>query len=150
MSKSNFALALAKGGSRVQTENLFKYIAGNVLMTEARHPLAPEHLPHWFTGADGSDYLFTLMVYLVVGVIVLLGVLYFTLHALPERMAHHGNATQLQLISILCILALFTHNNVFWVLALVLAAFRPPDIITPLTSMAQSLQSMVRKDAPDD
>ena len=119
-------------------------------MSENKHPLAPEHLPHFVTAADGSDYLFTAMVYLVVGVIILLGVLYFTLHALPERMAHHGNATQLQLISILCILALFTHNNVFWVLALVLAAFRPPDIVTPLASMAQSLQSIVKKDAPND
>ena len=90
------------------------------------------------------------MVFLVLGAIVLLGVLYFTLHSLPERMAHHGNATQLQLISILCILALFTHNNLFWVLALVLAAFRPPDILTPLNSMAQSLQNMVKKDAQND
>lgn len=119
-------------------------------MTEDKHPLAPEHLPHYFSAADGSDSLFTLMVFLVLGAIVLLGVLYFTLHSLPERMAHHGNATQLQLISILCILALFTHNNLFWVLALVLAAFRPPDILTPLNSMAQSLQNMVKKDQQND
>ena len=119
-------------------------------MTENKHPLAPEHLPHFMTASDGSDYLFTAMVYLVVGAIVLLGVLYFTLHALPERMAHQGNATQLQLISILAILALFTHNNLFWVLALVLAAFRPPDIVTPLASIAQSLQRMVKQGAPND
>ncbi|MEM1352003.1 MAG: hypothetical protein AAGF27_06645 [Pseudomonadota bacterium] len=115
-------------------------------MSENINPLAPHHLPHFFAGPDGSDSLFTIMVFLVVGVIILLGVLYFTLHSLPERMAHSGNATQLQLISILCILALFTHNNLFWILALVLAAFRPPDFATPLNSIAQSLQNLVNRE----
>lgn len=115
-------------------------------MAENIHPMAPQHLPYYFGSADGSDSLFTMMVFLVVAVIILLGVLYFTLHSLPERMAHKGNATQLQLISILCILALFTHNNLFWVLALGLAAFRPPDFIGPLNSMAQSLQNLVDKE----
>lgn len=115
-------------------------------MSDTQHPLAPHHLPHYFATADGGDYLFTVMVYGVLGVILLIGVAYFTLHALPEQMAHKGNATQLQLISILAMLALFTHNNIFWVAALVLAAFRPPDFITPLSSIAQSLQSMADKD----
>ncbi|WP_295315598.1 hypothetical protein [Roseobacter sp.] len=86
------------------------------------------------------------MIFLVVGVILLLGIAYFTLHAMPEKMAHQGNSTQLQLISILAMLALFTHNNVFWVGALVLAAFRPPDIVTPLQNIAQSLNSLVNRE----
>lgn len=116
-------------------------------MTEDRHPLAPDHLPQYFSAADGSDSLFTIMIILVLVVILLLGIAYFTLHSLPERMAHQGNSTQLQLISILCILALFTHNNVFWVLALVLAAFRPPDLIGPLQSIAKSLHHMANRDS---
>lgn len=119
-------------------------------MADNIHPMAPHHLPSYFAGPDGSDSLFTIMVFLVVIVILLLGVLYFTLHSLPERMAHKSNATQLQLISILCILALFTHNNLFWVLALVLAAFRPPDLISPLNSMAESLQKIVARDQTND
>jgi len=115
-------------------------------VTENIHPMAPQHLPHYFGGPDGGDSLFTMMVFLLVAAIILLGVLYFTLHSLPERMAHKGNATQLQLISILCILALFTHNNLFWVLALGLAAFRPPDIISPLNSMAKSLENLVHRE----
>ncbi|MEM9575490.1 MAG: hypothetical protein AAF999_00610 [Pseudomonadota bacterium] len=119
-------------------------------MTDARHPMAPEHLPYFLAAADGSDSLFTNMIFLTVIAVVLLGVFYFTLHSLPERMAHKGNATQLQLISILCILALFTHNSVFWVLAIVLAAFRPPDLATPLNSMAESLQNLVNRGRADD
>lgn len=119
-------------------------------MAENIHPMAPHHLPGYFAGPDGSDSLFTIMVFFIVLVILLIGVLYFTLHSLPERMAHKSNATQFQLISILCILALFTHNNIFWVIALMLAAFRPPDLLTPLNSMANSLQRMTRKDNADD
>lgn len=115
-------------------------------MTDSIHPMAPSHLPPYFANPDGSDSLFTIMTFFVVAVILLLGVLYFTLHALPERMGHKDNHTQLQLISILCIMALFTHNSIFWVLALVLAAFRPPDFAGPLNSIAQSLQSLSKKD----
>jgi len=109
------------------------------------HPMMPEHLPRYLAAADGSDFLFAVMAWFVVMVALLLGVAYFTLHALPERMAHKSNATQLQLVSILAILALFTHNNVFWVAALVLAAFRPPDLVTPLSSMAASLSAMAAR-----
>ncbi|WP_299138722.1 hypothetical protein [uncultured Tateyamaria sp.] len=116
-------------------------------MSDTRHPMAPEHLPSFITAADGSDYLFTIMIFFVVGLILLLGVAYFTLHALPERMAHKGNSTQLQLISVLAMLALFTHNNLFWVAALALAAFRPPDIVTPLNAMAQALNRIAGRDA---
>ncbi|MEM7296622.1 MAG: hypothetical protein AAF330_08395 [Pseudomonadota bacterium] len=114
-------------------------------METEHHPMKPEHLPHYLAAADGSDYLFTFAVVLVVVVVLLLGVGYLTLHALPERMAHKSNATQLQLVSLLAVLALFTHNNLFWILALLLAAFRPPDLVTPLSSMASSLAAMATK-----
>jgi len=120
-------------------------------MEPSLHPLAPEHVPAYVTAADGSDSLFTVMIFFVVGLILLLGVAYFTLHALPERMAHKGNSTQLQLISVLAMLALFTHNNLFWVAALALAAFRPPDLAGPLNSMAQSLRRLAgrQEETPD-
>ena len=119
-------------------------------MDTAHHPLKPEHLPSYLAAADGSDHLLTVMVWFVVGLVLLIGVGYFTLHALPERMAHAGSAAQLQLVSILAILALFTHNGVFWVLALLLAAFRPPDIVTPLTSIAQSLAAIAGNRPPPE
>lgn len=115
-------------------------------MDETTHPLAPHHLPGYFASADGSDHLFTFVLVLLLGAILLFGIVYFTLHSLPEHMGHKGDSTQLQLISILCILALFTHNNVFWVAALVLAAFRPPDFVTPLNSIAKSLQALSNRD----
>ena len=108
--------------------------------------MAPEHRPPYFAAADGGDFLFTLMIWFLLLIVLGLGVLYFTLHAMPEKMAHQGNHTQLQLISLLAILALFTHNALFWVAALVLAAFRPPDLIGPLNSIAASLEKLTRRE----
>lgn len=101
--------------------------------------MATGHIPDYVVAADGSDYLFTFMVFFTVGLILLLGIGYFTLHSLPERMAHESNHSQFQVVGILALIALFTHNNVFWVLAVVVAGFRFPDYLSPMESIAQSL-----------
>ncbi|MEM6481049.1 MAG: hypothetical protein AAF922_08235 [Pseudomonadota bacterium] len=116
-------------------------------MTDQRHPMAPEHLPHYFAAADGSDFLFNVMIGFILLIILGVGVAYFTLHSVPEHMAKSGNHTQLQLVSILCLLGLFTHNGLFWIAALVLAAFRAPDIVGPLRSIAESLSHIARPQA---
>ena len=103
------------------------------------HPIAPHHLPGFLPGPDGSDPLFTAVVIVLLIVVMVAGVIYFKLHSLPEQMGEKANSTQLQLISILAILALFTHNNAFWILALLLAAIRIPDYLTPLQTIANSL-----------
>lgn len=108
----------------------------------ALHPMATGHIPDYVVAADGSDYLFTFMVFFTVGLILLIGIGYFTLHSLPERMAHESNHSQFQVVGILALIALFTHNNVFWVLAVVVAGFRFPDYLTPVESIAQSLARM--------
>ena len=111
-------------------------------MAQDIHSQAPHHLPGFLPGADGGDFLFTVVVVFVIALVLGIGVLYFTVHALPEKMAHKANSTQLQLIGILTLLALFTHNNLFWVVALLLAAVRLPDIMTPLNSISRSLEEI--------
>ena len=108
------------------------------------NPLAPEHLPGYIVAADGSDSLFTIMTVFAVLLILGIGILYLNLHAMPEKMAHKSNHTQMQVVGILALLALFTHNNLFWVIALLVAAFRPPDFMTPLTSIATSLATIAK------
>ena len=103
------------------------------------HPLAPHHLPFFLPGPDGSDPVFTAVVIVLLIVLLVAGTLYFKLHAIPEHLGGKQNSTQLQLISILAVLALFTHNNAFWILALLIAAFKMPDFLTPLKSIASSL-----------
>lgn len=111
-------------------------------MIENMHPLAPQHLPRYIGGPDGADPLFTVVIWLLVILLLAVGNFYLKLHALPERMAHRQNNTQLQIIAVLALLALFTHNNVFWFAALLLAVVRFPDFSTPINSIADSLAKL--------
>jgi len=118
-------------------------------MSETVHSMAPHHIPGFLPGPDGSDWLFSFTLAFLLLLVLLIGVAYFTLHALPEKMAHRANSAQMQLIGILSILALFTHNNLFWVMALLLAAIKLPDLATPLESIAQSFRRMNQEPDPD-
>ena len=110
------------------------------------HPLAPHELPGFIGAADGSDPLFTAVVFIVIAMVLGIGVFYLKLHAIPEQLAHkHGN-TQSQLIMVLALLALFTHNNIFWVAALILALINFPDLVTPLNDISSSLSKMTQSD----
>ena len=114
------------------------------------HPLAPHSLPPFVGGADGSDPLFSAIIFIVILAVLGVGVFYLKLHAIPEQLAHkHGN-TQSQLIMVLALLALFTHNNIFWVAALILALLKLPDFLTPINSISESLKKLTPEetDAP--
>ena len=113
------------------------------------HPLAPHELPGFIGAAHGSDPLFTAVVFIVIAMVLGIGVFYLKLHAIPEQLAHkHGN-TQSQLIMVLALLALFTHNNIFWVAALILALIKFPDLVTPLNDISSSLSKMTQAEGDD-
>lgn len=107
--------------------------------TPELHPMATGHIPSYVVAADGSDFLFTFMVGFTVILIVLIGVAYFTLHAIPEKMAHSSNHPQFQLVGILALLALFTHNGLFWVAAILVAGFQIPDFGVHLRAIAEAI-----------
>jgi hypothetical protein len=119
-------------------------------MTDSIHASAPHNLPFYLPGADGSDPLLTTVIFVLLAVLMAAGVLYFKIHSLPEHLAERHNNTQVQLIMALTLLALFTHNNTFWVLALLLAVVRFPDFLTPLHSIADSLKKLVPDETEDD
>ncbi len=106
------------------------------------HPMATGHIPSYVTQADGSDFLLTFMFIFTVGVIILIGVGYFTLHSIPEKIAHESNHPQFQLVGILALLALFTHNGLFWIAAILVAGFQFPDIGAPLRAIADAIRSL--------
>ena len=114
----------------------------------AMHPEAPAHLPGFITAPGETDPLFVGSVIFLIIAVMGLGSLYFWLHSIPERLAHGTGKIQFQLVGVLALLALFTHNNVFWVFALFLALVPIPDFWTPLSSMADSLARMVRPRRP--
>lgn len=104
------------------------------------HPMAPEHLPFFITPPGATDTMLVNVAVFLIGGVLLAGVVYLTLHSLPERMAHKRNAAQFQLIGILGLLGLLTHNSLFWLAALVLAVVEVPDVMSPLRSIARSLE----------
>ena len=116
-------------------------------MSGELHPLAPHTLPPFVGAADGSDPLFSAIIFIVILAVLGVGVFYLKLHAIPEQLAHkHGN-TQSQLIMVLALLALFTHNNIFWVAALIMALLKLPDFLTPINSISESLKKLTPEEA---
>lgn len=111
-------------------------------MPPVSHELAPQHLPPFIVPPGSSDILFIVVLCALLLIVLVLGNFYFKLHALPEGMAKHANSTQLHLIGVLALIALFTHNNIFWILALLVAAVELPDFTGPLNSIARSLRAL--------
>lgn len=115
-------------------------------MAQGMNPAAPHHLPPFITAPGQTDvFLVGSAIFLVVGVIAL-GSLYFRLHALPEQLAH-GKASKLQfeVVAVLALLALFTHNSWFWVAALLLAIVPLPDVYSQIERMADLLVKMAHR-----
>jgi NADH:ubiquinone oxidoreductase subunit 5 (subunit L)/multisubunit Na+/H+ antiporter MnhA subunit len=110
------------------------------------NPAAPHHLPPFITLPGESDWLMTVMAVFLVVVVVSVGLIYLRLHALPEHMAHRTSKVQMQFVAVLALLALFTHNHVFWIAALLLALVELPDFSTPMNSIALSLEKLSRRD----
>jgi hypothetical protein len=57
-------------------------------MREAIHPAASDHLPSFITAPGNTDVLMVVMAIILLLFVLMVGVLYFRLHALPERFAH--------------------------------------------------------------
>ena len=111
------------------------------------NPIATEHLPFFITAPGDTDVLYNIMVVFVVGAIIFAGVVFLTIHSLPERMAHKSKKIQLDLIAVLCLLALLLNEHIFWFAALILAFIDIPDFLTPVSRIATSVESMAGQEA---
>lgn len=111
-------------------------------MSEALHPAAPHHLPGFITAPGDTDVLMIVVGIILIGSVVGVGNLYLHLHTLPERMAHKSQKLQFEIVAVLGLLALFTHNHLFWVIGLFLAMIDLPDFGTPLRRIAGSVDKM--------
>ncbi len=118
-------------------------------MADLLHPAAIHHLPPFVTAPGQTDVLFVAMAIFVLLAVIGVGVFYLKLHSLPERMAHRGQKMQFQIVAVLGLLALFTHNHAFWVAGLLLALVPLPDFGTPLSSIARSLDRIAANSGPE-
>jgi hypothetical protein len=95
------------------------------------HPIAPHDLPGFITAPGHTDVLMVVVGVVLIGAVLAVGNLYLHLHTLPERMAHRSQKLQFEIVAVLGLLALFTHNHLFWVIGLLLAMVDLPDFGTP-------------------
>ena len=118
-------------------------------MTASPNPIATTHMPFFITAPGETDVLFNVTLVFVVACIILTGVVFLTIHSLPERMAHKSKKVLLDLIALLCLLALLTHEHLFWFVAIVLAFIDIPDFLTPVNRIANSVATMAGQEASD-
>jgi hypothetical protein len=106
------------------------------------HPAAPHHLPGFITAPGDTDILMVVVGIFLIGAVLMVGIFYLHLHTMPERMAHKSQKLQFEIVAVLGLLALFTHNHLFWVIGLFLAMIDLPDFGTPLRRIAGSVEKM--------
>jgi hypothetical protein len=111
-------------------------------VNESLHPAAPHHLPGFITAPGDTDVLMVVVGVVLIGAVLGVGNLYLTLHTLPERLAHRSQKLQFEIVAVLGLLALFTHNHLFWVIGLLLAMVDLPDFGTPLRRIAGSVEKI--------
>ena len=111
-------------------------------MAEQLHPMAPHHLPSFITAPGDTDVLTIVVGIILIAAVLGVGNLYLHLHTLPERMAHKSQKLQFEIVAVLGLLALFTHNHLFWVIGLLLAMIDLPDFSSPLRRIAGSVDKL--------
>ena len=111
-------------------------------MSESIHPSAPHHLPSFITAPEDTDVLMVAVGIFLIMAVLAVGNFYLHLHSLPERMAHKSQKFQFEVVAVLGLLSLFTHNHLFWVIGLFLAMIDLPDFSTPLRRIAGSVEKM--------
>jgi hypothetical protein len=119
-------------------------------VSEALHPSAPHALPGFITAPGDIDVLMVVIGIVLIGAVLGVGNLYLHLHTLPERMAHKSQKLQFEIVAVLGLLALFTHNHLFWVIGLLLAMVDLPDFGTPLRRIAGSVEKIARVPPGDE
>src|SRR2546423_15114370 len=111
-------------------------------MVASLHPAASQHLPLFITAPGETDVLMVVMAVVLGLSILMFGILFFRLHTLPERMAHRTHKLQFEIVAVLGLIALFTHEHIFWIAGLLLALVDLPDFSTPLARIAGSVEKI--------
>lgn len=118
-------------------------------MSTTANPIATHHLPFFITPPGQTDVLYNVTMIFVIAMIVLFGVIFLTIHSLPERLAHKTKKIQLDIVALLCLLALLTNEHILWLAALLLAYIDFPDFITPMTRIARATEAIAGQETEE-
>lgn len=117
-------------------------------MRSAMHSAVTSHLPWFITAPGETDVLYVITAIFLIAAVLGLGILFFTLHSLPERLGH--KKLQFEIVAVLGLLSLFTHIHAFWVIGLLLALIDLPDFQTPAKRSAAALEKMAGIEPPPE
>ena len=101
------------------------------------------HLPWFITEPGQTDALMIAMGVFVVLFIFGFVVLMLRLHRIPMQMAQQK--VQYQFVAVLCLLALFTQQNLYWIAALLLAVVDLPDFRGWFVRVADNVERITWK-----
>lgn len=104
--------------------------------------MAPHHTPFYITAPGETDVLMVGTGLFLIAAVLGVGVFYWYLHSLPERMAHKTQKLQFEVVAVLGLISLFTHEHIYWIAGLLLALIDLPDFSTPLRSIAGSVEKI--------
>jgi hypothetical protein len=118
--------------------------------TPTMHPGAPHSLPPFITAPGDTDVLLVAMALLLLVSVFAVGILFLRLHTLPERMAHRSQKLQFEIVAVLGLISLFTHQHIFWIAGLLLALIDLPDFGSPLGRIARGVETMAGIEPEED
>jgi hypothetical protein len=104
--------------------------------------MTPHHLPFYIVKPGETDVLMIATGIFLILAVLGVGNIYLRLHSLPERMAHRSQKLQFEIVAVLGLISLFTHNHIFWIAGLLLALIDLPDFSTPLSRIAGSVEKI--------
>jgi hypothetical protein len=116
-------------------------------MVAQMNPAAVGHPPAYFAEPGSADILMWVVAAIVVLAILGTGLLFLTLHTLPERIAHKRQKLQFEIVAVLGLLSLLTHIHWFWIAGLILALVDLPDFMGLFRKMAGSLNDIATNTA---
>ncbi|MDE2377597.1 MAG: hypothetical protein KGM94_10015 [Bradyrhizobium sp.] len=111
--------------------------------------MGPHHLPLFIVAPGQTDVLMVVTGFILIGAVFGVGLFYWHLHSLPERMAHRTQKLQFEIVAVLGLISLFTHEHIYWIAGLLLALIDLPDFSTPLRSIADSVERLAGGPPPD-
>ncbi len=114
------------------------------------NPAAPHHLPIFITEPGHTDVLMVITGLILLAAVVGFGVLFFWLHSLPERIAHKSSKLQMEIVAVLCLISLFTHIQLFWIIGLLLALIDIPNLGTWMGRIAKSTEAIAGVTPPPE
>jgi len=118
-------------------------------MTVTQNPVASDPVPFFVTPPGQTDMLFHVVAWFVLLCVIGLGVIFFTIHSLPDRIAHKTKKVQLDIVAVLCLLALLMNEHAFWFAALILAFIDLPDFLSPVLRIATAIENIAGQETAE-